>query len=87
VTVRQFSVCLYSTQCRDNFLAEGCVMSLALMFYGPSAFLSIDDYVIIGQTWPASVATRNMDHWAQVGWGELGCAAGEGERDGRTHRA
>lgn len=64
---RAFSLSCRSTQCRDNFLAEGCVMALSLMFYGPSAFLSVDDYVVIGQTWPASVSTRNMDHWAQVG--------------------
>lgn len=63
-------------------------MSLSLMFYGPSAFLSIDDYTVIGQTWPASVSTRNMDHWAQVGIGggvnvRVCCRRGKGG----THRA
>lgn len=60
------ALCYCRSDCRDWFLSEGCVMGISLMLFGPSSFISIDDYSVIAQTWPASVSTRNMDHWAQV---------------------
>jgi hypothetical protein len=36
------------------------------VFCRPSSYTTIDDYTVIAQTWPATVSTRNMGHWAQV---------------------
>eukprot|EP00882_Tetradesmus_deserticola_P024099 GHRQ01026325.1.p1 GENE.GHRQ01026325.1~~GHRQ01026325.1.p1 ORF type:complete len:358 (+),score=63.04 GHRQ01026325.1:356-1429(+) len=56
----------YVSQCRDYIWSQLCMSTLNLMFYGPSTFISPDDNPIIFQTWPASVAGRNMAHWAQM---------------------
>lgn len=33
---------------------------------GPSIFITPDDYLFIARTWPSSVGSRNLVHWAQV---------------------
>eukprot|EP00879_Flechtneria_rotunda_P024438 GHRR01025908.1.p1 GENE.GHRR01025908.1~~GHRR01025908.1.p1 ORF type:complete len:203 (-),score=36.74 GHRR01025908.1:1176-1784(-) len=55
----------YVQTCRENVWSEMCVSTLNAMFYGPSAFIAPDDFVVIGQTWPATVSARNVQHWAQ----------------------
>jgi hypothetical protein len=62
---------LCSPQCKENLFAETCAAGLNYLFYGPSVYISIDDFVVITQTWPANVASRNLGHFAQVGLG--GC--------------
>lgn len=53
-------------QCREYWWSEGCVAALNYMFYGPSSFISADDWTVILQTWPASVSSRNLNHWGQM---------------------
>jgi hypothetical protein len=43
-----------------------CTAALAYLFYGPSKFITAEDFAAISRTWPAGVGTRNLEHWAQV---------------------
>jgi hypothetical protein len=43
-----------------------CTMLLNAMFYGPSQFMPTDDFWLVATTWPASVTSRNLEHWSQV---------------------
>jgi pimeloyl-ACP methyl ester carboxylesterase len=56
----------YVKDCQDYRWAELCGSSLNYMFYGPSIFITPDDFQVILKTWPASVSARNMAHWAQM---------------------
>lgn len=57
----------FTRQCDSWFFSEFCSMAVWHMFYGPSDQVTVDDRAIIRNTWPATVATRNIAHWAQVG--------------------
>lgn len=57
---------LYATLCPNWILDEVCAAALGFIFYGPSIFITPDDYLTIATTWPSSVGTRNLVHWAQV---------------------
>jgi hypothetical protein len=46
--------------------SDVCAAAVSLIFFGPSQFITPDDYVAISRTWPSSVASRNLVHWAQV---------------------
>ncbi|WIA08209.1 hypothetical protein OEZ85_007658 [Tetradesmus obliquus] len=56
---------LYGTLCISWPLDEVCAAALSFIFYGPSIFITPDDYVSIATTWPSSVGSRNLVHWAQ----------------------
>lgn len=56
----------YVDTCRDYRWSELCATSLNYIFYGPSKYITPDDFQVILQTWPASVSSRNMAHWAQM---------------------
>lgn len=58
----------FVTQCVDNYWSEYCVNQLTTVFYGPSIFTPPDDYLVIGQTWPCAVTSRNVLHLVQVGY-------------------
>jgi hypothetical protein len=49
----------------DNLFAMQTCMCACCA--GPSIFITPDDYVSIATTWPSSVGSRNLVHWAQVG--------------------
>eukprot|EP00775_Hariotina_reticulata_P011744 gene11744-11889_t len=42
-----------------------CAAAVSLVFFGPSQFITPDDYAVISRTWPSSVGSRNLVHWAQ----------------------
>eukprot|EP00879_Flechtneria_rotunda_P000554 GHRR01000660.1.p1 GENE.GHRR01000660.1~~GHRR01000660.1.p1 ORF type:complete len:576 (+),score=135.60 GHRR01000660.1:200-1927(+) len=56
---------LYGTLCPAWPLDEVCTAALSLIFFGPSLFITPDDYISIATTWPSSVGSRNLVHWAQ----------------------
>lgn len=43
-----------------------CAGAIWQAFYGPSDRVAMDDWVIIFNTWPATVASRVISHWAQM---------------------
>jgi len=43
-----------------------CFDLINFMFYGPSKYVSYDDFMRVSATWPATVATRNLAHWSQM---------------------
>jgi hypothetical protein len=45
---------------------EWCMQQMNGMFYGPSVNVPTADFILISRTWPSSVASRNLEHWAQV---------------------
>jgi len=52
--------------CRRWPTGGSCAKGMAYSFYGPSVHMTPDDYVEIGSVWPAGVASRNLEHWAQM---------------------
>lgn len=56
----------YVNNCESYKWAELCAASLNQIFYGPSIFVTPDDFQIILRTWPASVSARNLAHWSQM---------------------
>ncbi|KAF8072636.1 Lip3 [Scenedesmus sp. PABB004] len=53
--------------CKHNStFNEWCTQQLNGMFYGPSVFVPPSDYLLVGTTWPSTVATRNLEHWSQA---------------------
>eukprot|EP00878_Enallax_costatus_P000288 GHUV01000360.1.p2 GENE.GHUV01000360.1~~GHUV01000360.1.p2 ORF type:complete len:224 (+),score=18.01 GHUV01000360.1:2065-2736(+) len=56
----------YVQTCWDYKWSDLCASTLNQMFYGPSMFVTPDDFQVILQTWPASVSARNIMHWAQM---------------------
>eukprot|EP00878_Enallax_costatus_P034540 GHUV01038302.1.p1 GENE.GHUV01038302.1~~GHUV01038302.1.p1 ORF type:complete len:290 (+),score=48.85 GHUV01038302.1:665-1534(+) len=57
---------LYVTLCHSWILDEVCAAALGFIFYGPSIFITPDDYLSIATTWPSSVGSRNLVHWGQM---------------------
>jgi hypothetical protein len=56
------------------------------MFYGPSSAISVDDTWLILNTWPATVASRTITHWAQVSGGVGGaCLCGVWRKGSLKH--
>jgi hypothetical protein len=45
---------------------EWCMQQMNGMFYGPSVNVPTADFILISRTWPSTVASRNLEHWAQV---------------------
>lgn len=45
---------------------EWCMQQMNGMFYGPSVNVPTADFILIARTWPSTVASRNLEHWAQV---------------------
>ncbi|KAI8477467.1 MAG: Alpha/Beta hydrolase protein [Monoraphidium minutum] len=43
-----------------------CFDLVNFMFYGPSIYVSSDDFKRCAATWPAGVSTRNLIHWSQM---------------------
>lgn len=56
----------YVNSCQNYTWAELCGSTLNYMFYGPSIYVTPDDFQVILKTWPASVSARNIAHWAQM---------------------
>lgn len=53
-------------QFNRSWWADGFASALWLTFYGPSWRIPPDDQVVISNTWPATVTSRDITHWAQV---------------------
>ncbi|WIA28628.1 hypothetical protein OEZ86_011165 [Tetradesmus obliquus] len=45
---------------------EWCMQQMNGMFYGPSVNVPTADFILIARTWPSTVASRNLEHWAQM---------------------
>lgn len=45
---------------------ELCAAAISFFTFGPSIFITPDDYITIATTWPSGVGIRNFNHWAQV---------------------
>ncbi|KAI8465183.1 MAG: Alpha/Beta hydrolase protein [Monoraphidium minutum] len=45
---------------------EICAALVSFFFFGPSQYITPDDYLVIWRTWPSGVSTRNLQHWAQM---------------------
>lgn len=56
----------YVEQCQGSQAGAFCMAAISNLLFGPSKFIRPIDFALILQTWPASVSTRNLHHWAQM---------------------
>jgi hypothetical protein len=85
--VGQFLPSTVSTQliksCRTPTNTPYCYDLVCFLFYGPSERISNYDFELVGTTWPATVAVRNLEHWWVV---RVAGAGGGGPRPRRPPR-
>lgn len=56
----------YVKDCQGDQAGAFCMSALSNLLFGPSQHIKPGDFEHILQTWPASVSTRNLHHWAQM---------------------
>lgn len=56
----------YVKQCAGATAGAECMSALNNLLFGPSSLIKPEDFELILQTWPASVSTRNLHHWASM---------------------
>ena len=56
----------YVKQCEGATAGATCMSALNNLLFGPSSLIKPEDFELILQTWPASVSTRNLHHWASM---------------------